>query len=111
MEATEFDIVNLLNDKRGLMKNLLKTIMDCDKDTKGLLAMKERGFSTEGMLENAIKVTAKQAQQIKYLALVALLFAQDDHFESSVAKMMVKMGREEEALRAMFDAKMKGQNT
>ena len=90
------------------MAYLLRTIMNANKNTDGLRAMKDRGFSQEGMLEKVIEVTAIQAQQIKNLALVALLYTQSDSFDSSVAMMMVKMGRGEEALQAMMDAKLRG---
>ena len=99
------DIINLLKDKTGLIKYLLETIVSSDKVTNGLLGMKERGFSTEGMLENVIQVTAKQSQQLKHLALVALLLTQSRDFDTMVAQMMIRMGRGEEALKAMIDQK------
>ena len=103
------DIINLLKDKQGLIKYLLGIIMDADRNTQGLLGMKERGFSTEGMLDNVLKVTAKQSQQLKHLALIALLISQSSDFDGMVGQMMIKMGRGEEALKAMFEAKLKGQ--
>ena len=102
------DIINLLRDKSGLIQYLLKTIMDADKHTNGLMSMKSRGFSNEGMLENVIKVTAMQAGQMKVIALVALLLAQSADFDAMVAQLLNKMGRGEEALKTMWDAKMKG---
>ena len=106
MEQDDF-ILRLLKDKAGLIKYILEIMMTADKNTQGLLGMKERGFSTEGMLDNVIKVTAKQSQQLKHLALVALMFTQSRDFDTSVAEMMMKMGRGEEALRAMMEAKFK----
>jgi len=104
----QVDIANLLKDKSALIKYLLETIMNADHNIEGLLGMKARGFSTEGMLENVLKVTAKQSQQIKHLSLVALLIVQSNDFDTKVADVMIKMGRGEEALRTMFDAKLKG---
>ena len=104
----KIDIVNLIKDKSELIKYLLNVITDADRNTQGLLGMKERGFSTEGMLDNVLKVTAKQCQQLKYLALIALLVAQSKDFEAKVAEVMMKMGRGDEALQAMMDAKLKG---
>jgi hypothetical protein len=60
------------------------------------------------MLDKVIEITAIQSQQIKHLALVALLLVQSRDFDTMVGHMMIKMGRDEEALNAMFDAKMKG---
>ena len=103
----QVDIANLLKDKSELIKYLLETIENSDYNTNGLLSMKERGFSTEGMLENVLKVTAKQSQQIKHIALIALLIAQSRDFDSKVAEVMMKMGRGAEALQTMMDAKLK----
>lgn len=101
-------ILGLLKDKKELIKYILDVMMTADKNTQGLLGMKERGFSTEGMLDNVIKVTAKQSQQLKYMALIALMVVQSSKFETMIAEMMMKFGRGEEALKAMFDAKLKG---
>ena len=107
MTMEQVDIANLLKNKTALIKYLLDIIMDADHNTQGLLGMKARGFSTEGMLDNVLKVTAKQSQQLKHLALVALLIAQSRDFDTKVAEMMMKMGRGEEALNAMFEAKFR----
>ena len=43
----------------------------------------------------------------QFLALVALLLVQSDKFDVMTAQMMVKMGRGEDALRAMVEQKLK----
>ena len=48
------DIADLLKDKRGVLKYILQTIESSTKNAKGLLSMKERGFSDAGMLEKVI---------------------------------------------------------
>ncbi len=63
--------------------------------------MEREGDARQGL-------TAIQSQQIKHLALVALLVTQSNDFDSMIGQMMIKMGRGEEALNAMFDAKLKG---
>lgn len=103
------DIVNLLKDKTGLIEYLASTILSADKITDGLYKMKERGFSTNGMLEKVIEVTALQSQQLKHIALVALILAQSEKFDIIVAQMMVNMGRGEEALQKMFEKKFRGE--
>jgi hypothetical protein len=70
--------------------------------------LREKGWSEQGMLDKVIEVSAIQSQQIKHLALVALLLVQSRDFDTMVGHMMIKMGRGEEALKAMFDAKLKG---
>ena len=95
----QIDIVNLLKDKTALIKYLLGMIQSSEKFAVNLPQLREKGV---------IEITAIQSQQIKHLALVALLVVQSNDFNGHVADMMFKMGRGEEALNAMFDAKLKG---
>ena len=104
----ENDIVNLLKDKSGLLKYILDMIASSEKFTQGLRSMKDRGFSQEGMLEKVIEVSSIQSQQIKHLALVALLIVQSNDFDTTVALLMNKMGRGQEALRVMMANKFGG---
>ena len=102
------DIINLLKDKTGLIRYLLDMMASSDKFARNLPELRARGWSEQGMLDKVIEVTAIQSQQIKHLALVAMLLAQSDDFNTMVGQMMIKMGRGNEALKAMFDAKHKG---
>ena len=104
----QIDIINLLKDKTALIKYLIGMIQSSEKFAVNLPQLREKGWSEQGMLDKVIEITAIQSQQIKHLALVALLLVQSRDFDTMVAKMMVKMGRGEEALNAMFDAKLKG---
>lgn len=106
--AQQIDIVNLLKDKTGLIQYLTDMIRSSEKFAVNLPQMRERGFSEQGMLDKVVEITAIQSQQIKHLALVALLVVQSSDFNGHVADMMIEMGRGEEALKAMFDAKFKG---
>jgi hypothetical protein len=104
----QIDIVNLLKDKTALIRYIYNTILSSDKFAQKLPQLREKGWSEQGMLDKVIEITAIQSQQIKHLALVALLVVQSNDLNGHVADMMIKMGRGEEALKAMFDAKMKG---
>lgn len=66
------DIADLLKDKRGVLKYILQTIESSTKNSKGLLSMKERGFSDAGMLEKVIEVTAIQSSQIQALSMIGV---------------------------------------
>lgn len=103
------DILNLLKDKTALVKYLIGMVTSSEKFTANLPQMRDKGWSEQGMLDKVIEITAIQSQQIKHLALVALLIVQSNDFNSMLGQMMVKMDRGDEALRAMFDAKLKGQ--
>ena len=104
----QIDIVNLLKDKTALIRYIYNTILSSDKFAQNLPQLREKGWSEQGMLDKVIEITAIQSQQIKHLALVALLVVQSSDFNGHVADMMIKMGRGDEALKAMFDAKLKG---
>ena len=104
----QFDIVNLLNNKEALIRYILGMITSSEKFAQNLPQMRERGWSEQGMLDKVIEITAIQSQQIKHLALVALIAVQSRNFDGNVGEMMIKMGRGEDALKAMFDAKFKG---
>lgn len=104
----QIDIVNLLEDKAALIKYLLDMITSSEKFAQNLPQLRARDWSEKGMLDKVIEITAIQSQQIKHLALICLLVAQSSNFDSNVSEMMIKMGRGEEALRAMFNAKLKG---
>lgn len=108
MANQQFDIVNLLKDKKALIKYILDTITVSEKFVKNLPQLRERGWSENGMLDKVIEISAIQSNQIKHLALIALLITQSNDFDTMVCQMMIKMGRGEEALKAMFDAKLKG---
>lgn len=101
-------ILRLLKDRAGLLQYIAEVMFTADRNTQGLLGMKERGFSTEGMLDNVIKVTAKQSQQLKHLALIAFMAVQSRDFDVQVAQLMNKMGRGEEAIKTMFENRLKG---
>ena len=104
----QIDIINLLKDKSALIKYILGMIQSSEKFTVNLPQLREKGWSEQGMLDKVIEITAIQSQQIKHLALVALLLVQSRDFDTMVGHMMIKMGRGDEALKAMFDAKLKG---
>ena len=104
----QFDIVNLLKNKEALVRYILGMITSSEKFAQNLPQMRERGWSEQGMLDKVVEISAIQSQQIKHLALIALLIVQSDDFNSMVGQMMIKMGRGEDAIKAMFDAKFKG---
>jgi hypothetical protein len=103
----QFDIANLLKDKTALIKYILEMITSSEKFAQNMPQLRERGWSEHGMLDKVIEITSIQSQQIKHLALIALLIVQSDDFDTSVALLMNKMGRGQEALRYMMDAKLK----
>ena len=82
MANMNVDIANLLKDKRGLLEYLVNMIMASDKFI--------------------------QSNQLKHLALIALLIVQSRDFDTNVALLMNKMGRGDEALQILMRNKMEG---
>ena len=103
----QIDILNLLKDKTALLKYILMMIESSDKFAKNLPELRQRGWSEQGMLDKVLEVSAIQSAQIKHLALIALLLVQSRNFDSMVGHLLIKMGRGDEALSAMFEAKLK----
>lgn len=108
MANMNVDIANLLKDKRGLLEYLVNMIMSSDKFMQNLPQLRERGWTEKGMLDKVIEITAIQSNQLKHLALIALLIVQSRDFDTNVALLMNKMGRGDEALQILMRNKMEG---
>lgn len=80
---------DLLKIRRDIIDYVQNTITSSENNAKGLRSMKERGFSEQGMLDKVIEVTAIQAQQIKQLAQIVLVYAKSDEFTSKLAMSLV----------------------
>lgn len=104
----QIDKLNLLKDKSALLDYILNMIVSSDKFASNMPQLRQKGWTEQGMLDKVIEVTAIQSAQIKHLALIALLLVRSRDFDVMVASLMTELGRGEEALRAMLDAKLKG---
>ena len=80
------ELLDRVNEIRSYIQ---KMIVASENNAKGLRAMKERGFSQEGMLDKVIEVTAIQSEQIKTLAMIALYVTKSTKFVSDMAMSMV----------------------
>ena len=89
----QIDIVNLLKDKTALIKYLIGMIQSSEKFAVNLPQLRKKGWSEQGMLDKVIEITVIQSQQIKHLALVALLVVQSRDFDVHVGEMMIKGAR------------------
>lgn len=98
--------LNLIRDKKYLIAYLMQQMQTSVKIADTLPQLRERGWSEHGIVDKLTEITALQSKQILTLTQLMLIYTQDDAFSTHVAKMLNKMGRGEDALRAMFDAKM-----
>lgn len=111
-------ILDLIKDKKGVIKKMLEIIdrnqtqVDgCNKLFNSINRKEDPNHSQANMvrcLEVSLSVSAKNSQDLMDMAQLLLIYAQSDGFTADVAKMASKLGKGDEALRAMFEAKLKG---
>lgn len=101
--------LNLIRDKKALLAYLMQQMQTSAKIVDTLPQLRERGWSEHGIVDKLTEITALQSKQILMLTQIMLIYTQDNSFSTHVATMLNKMGRGEDAIRAMFDAKLNGQ--
>lgn len=101
------DVLDLITDKEKIVLSLLKQIDNQDKAVEGLSKLIEGDSSDEFKMKTLLQVVRNQAATIKRLSLVSLVYVQGSNFNVDSATLAAKMGRGNEALRAMLNKKMK----
>jgi len=119
MEISKDKILKLISDKKSTLMWLMeaadrnfKQYEGCNKLRESISRKEEPNHSQANLircLEVSLSVSAKNSQDLMELSQLLLIYIQSDSFSSDVAKMANKMGFGNEALRAMMDAKLKGQ--
>ncbi len=97
LKSVLVDITTIENQIRGV-DHFLKNIDDCDLEEVDI----RKKFKT------MMKVSNKQNRVILKLTYLILVYMQGDKFDTDVAHMLMKFGKGEEALQAMFKNKFKG---
>lgn len=102
------DLLEILKDKKAIIQAYLRILLD-SKTIPGLRKMNE---SQETNLEVKVKIlteiVANQQADMKKMAATLLVYSQGTNFDSDIAGALAKMGRGEEALKAMFESKLNG---
>jgi len=108
-------LMNFLNDKEASLKSIFTDIDTTDKYAKGLehfLNNIDNADMTEPNIRKKFKTLMKvindQNSIMRKLLFINLIYMQGDNFNSDVAKALIKMGRGDEAIKSMFNNKMKG---
>lgn len=102
-------ILNLIEDKSGVLKFLIETMTKSEIVTDNLRKyVVSDTISNDAKIKALLEVTANQNVQISKLASLLLVYTSSDSFTSDVAKMAAKFGKGEEALQMMFKQKLKG---
>jgi hypothetical protein len=110
-------IIDTISDKKQVLKNLLDMIGRNQKQLEGCMKLRESITREDPNHSNAnlarcldvtLAVSAKNSEDILNLAQLILVYSQSSGFTTDMAEMANKMGHGQEALRAMFKAKMEG---
>lgn len=99
--------MNILQDKRKLLKFLIDTIDKSNKTTIGLRSIIEKE-DTDFKVKALLEVVANQSVQIRNLSIILLVYCQSNNFDTDVAILLNKMDNGQEALQQMFKNKLDG---
>jgi len=98
-----------------VVKGLSSSLEKCNGNLNGLEKfinnIDDAEMSKENIrqkLKTLMKVEKEQISIIKQFLLINLIYVSSDTFTTDAAKLTMKLGRGEEALQAMFKAKMSG---
>lgn len=102
------DILNLLKDKSSVLKFLLQTVENSNLMADGLNGFDKNDNSDKFKIDTLVRISRNQSIQIKQLASILIVYTQSSNFDSDMARMAIKMGKGEEALKQMFENKLNG---
>lgn len=118
MNINPDSIVNLVKDKSEALRKILEIIDRTQKQAEGCaklresLIRKDEPNHTEANIINSVQIalatSGKNSEDLMYIAQFILVYAQSSSFTTDAAHMANKLGKGNEALRAMFEAKMNG---
>lgn len=118
MNINPDSIVGLVRDKSEALKKILEIIDRTGKQAEGCaklresLIRKDEPNHTESNIINSLQIalatSGKNSEDLLYLAQFILVYCQSNTFTTDAAMMANKLGKGEEALKAMFKAKMEG---
>lgn len=95
-------LMDVLKDKKQLIRFLLSTIENREKESIGLrklsdsLMRDDPNFSTANIakcLSITMNISATQSRVIKHLAVIALIQCQSNDFDVDIANIMTKLGK------------------
>jgi len=109
-------ILAFVKDKRLVLEGLTDSLTKTDTNLRGLEKFIESigkaDMGNEANIRNKfrtlMKVQRDQNNMLKQLLLINLIYASAGNFTADSAQMANKLGLGEEALKAMFESKLKG---
>lgn len=105
--------LEMLKNKEQVIRTVLKDLDTCDKNTAAFTKLED--LYNEGGSVNTEKVLKAYAKSMRHmnevnrrLLMILLIYISGDSYNSDTGKVLIKMGRGEEALKEMFKQKMGG---
>lgn len=118
MNINPDSIVNLVRDKSEAIRKILEILDRNQKQAEGCAKLRESLVRKEDpnhseankihCLSVALGIAGKNSEDLMYLAQFILVYASSASFTNDAAQMANKLGKGEDALKAMFKAKMEG---
>lgn len=105
--------MRLLQDREKVLATLLGDMSSCAANAEAMGKLEDMlAAGAEVDQRKAMLALAKSMRHLNECTrrahLLLLVYASGDNYTGDTAKVLSKMGRGEEALRAMFDQKMRG---
>ena len=106
--------MDMLKDKEQVIHSLASAYDQSDKIEAGFKTVADSVLNNPSeenlrkMVNTTMKCTKTLASINKMLIMLNLVYVAGDNYTSDIGKVLVRLGRGEEALREMFKQKMKG---
>jgi len=103
---------SFITNKAQVVDALLTDLESLDKQTDGLASVLDNWEKVEAnpdnavkQLKTAIKCVKNQSEMNRRILMILMVYIAGDNFSSDSAKMLIKLGRGKEAVRAMAKEK------
>jgi hypothetical protein len=105
--------LKLISNREQVIAAILADMDSCAKNAEAFAKLCElfdagKEVSTEKALKAAAKSLRHSNEVNRRMMFLLLVYVSGSHFTGDAAGIMVKLGRGEEALKAVFDQKLKG---
>jgi len=106
--------LHIMKNREEVLKNILRDIQQVEKQQAGLMSVipslteETSDANLRHQLKTCMQVQAQQAQIIRTLLMISLINISSQDFVAQVAQLANKFGKGEEALREMFNQKLRG---
>lgn len=106
--------MQMLEKPEELIKSLLKDVETCNSNMVAFQKLEQlfadgKDVKTEAVMKASAKSLSHLSELNAKILLLLVIYTSGDNFSSDVGRILVKLGRGQDALQAMFRKKMGGQ--